>query len=276
MRVGLQNGTNFDIQSSLVEPFVNRDASEYVAEHYEDIVKKVYQMGVPKDNVRDLVHDVYMSLSRSESEGKGYNSNYKDEEITLEQFVYGRLKGYSKNAKYYSDGVEHVGKSIELLEPKKQIAYGFADDNGKVFTKEVTKNGKHKISATVFSSSFEELNSLYDKNDSFQIAYRQAATFDDLDEIDEVESIRSQLSYCIDFSELHKLNILNVLKNIDILANNLDDSSRHRKSYNPLFSAIAEAVSFHNEFADALKSVLMFSENHKLEFNMMLQEYQTS
>lgn len=83
----------------------SREASNYIKEHYNEMVACARKM-VNENCAVDLVHDVYMSIIKDENNGKGYNMNYDGKfnrscgVITVEQFVYGRMKGYSLNERY--------------------------------------------------------------------------------------------------------------------------------------------------------------------------------
>lgn len=93
---------------------VNNDASNYIVNNYEKVINAVRSMKVDHDKAIDLVHDVYISLLKSEANGDGY-----DEESYgvngIEHFVFGRLKGYSKNKKYHSNSfiVDEVSSSFD-------------------------------------------------------------------------------------------------------------------------------------------------------------------
>lgn len=80
----------------------NNIATTYVEEHYDEIIVTALKMGIADEKAQDMVHDVYLSLVRAEENGEGYRIDAKDsgEAITVEQFIYGRLKGYSKNIRY--------------------------------------------------------------------------------------------------------------------------------------------------------------------------------
>ena len=274
MRIGLESGLDIDIRCELLEPRANRDASEYLVNNYDDIFKKVKAMGVPLGSITDLIHDVYVSFVNSENEGNGYDDSYDEEGYTsLEQFVFGRLKGYSKNARYHSDGVEQGGKITEVTSSESQIVSGYLNEAGELVTKQRKQKEKRKVSTCVYSASFEDTNEDSDSNDGFQTAYKMASTTDDLADVEESVSIREQLEFCIDFSDLHELKIMNILKNVDLLAETLPEASKRKKSPNSLFSRITEMVACNDEFADALKSVLVYSGKHRDEFQSLLANY---
>ncbi len=94
---GMQNSL-FDIEQNTV-------ASDFISNNYEEMVRAALKMGVDPSKANDIVHDVYVSLRKNEENGEGYDisKGHKAETISVEQFVYGRLKLYSKNIKYRSN-----------------------------------------------------------------------------------------------------------------------------------------------------------------------------
>lgn len=83
----------------------NSIASNYIAEHYHEMVKTAIKMGVDPHKSHDIVHDVYMSIKHSEENDDGFNPNRgnRSDYITVSEFVYGRMKGYARNPKYQRD-----------------------------------------------------------------------------------------------------------------------------------------------------------------------------
>lgn len=123
-------GTVYGISNTMME-VVDHDATAYVAEHYQQLVTNSLKMGVDPSKANDLVHDVYLSLDKAENNGDGYNMNYgiKGAIITVEQFVYGRLKRYSLNKRYKTPSgnpneISASSTSSELSELNSaQVAY---------------------------------------------------------------------------------------------------------------------------------------------------------
>lgn len=82
----------------------NREASNFIIEHYDELVVAAKKMGVDEGYCGDIVSDVYVSMLKAENNNCGFNINGgSSESTTVAQFVYGRLKGYSKNSKYRND-----------------------------------------------------------------------------------------------------------------------------------------------------------------------------
>lgn len=94
----------------------SREASNYIKDHYDHIVSTAKKM-VPEQSAIDLVHDVYMSIVRDEDNGEGYHINYDGKFnrscgiITVEQFVFGRMKGYSLNERYRNTNSVEISAS---------------------------------------------------------------------------------------------------------------------------------------------------------------------
>lgn len=166
-----------------LEPEINREASDYISNNYTYIVNQVKKMGVHEDKAEDLVNDVFISIVESENDGLGYQSEIEESNIILvEQFVFGRLKGYSKNVKYRTDVVQ-ANKSFGVI-----------------------------ASSSSLSGEVDEL-------DSFQKAYVLAECYDDLESIEDELSLRENIEYCITFDSELKLSMLALLKNVDSLNN---------------------------------------------------------
>lgn len=136
----------------------NREASDFVSENYHRMVEAAHKMGVRSDLANDVVHDVYISLLRSEQSGNAYDSEYCEngDYISVEEFVFGRLKGYCKNGRYHTEvsGVE--------------------------------------VPAGMRSSQDTEIDSM----DNFQKAYALASVYDDIDAAETTIDIRSNIQVC--------------------------------------------------------------------------------
>ena len=171
-------------RAQFLEPRINREASQYLLDNYNEVVLSTIKMGVKEEKAYDLVNDVYVSLRNSEDEGNGYNINGKNGEgyILVESFVYGRIKNYAKNVKYRTD----------ICESKK-------------------KGEIRIISASSDDSDLENL-------ESFQKAYAMAKTADSVSIIDAEVSLVEDITYCITFNNQVKMNMLALFKNIDKLA----------------------------------------------------------
>ena len=68
-------GPIYGIPNRILEPEINRLATTFVEENYERLVTQARKMGVKPELCYDIVHDVYISLQRSENNGEGYDPN---------------------------------------------------------------------------------------------------------------------------------------------------------------------------------------------------------
>lgn len=215
---------NFNLKARFIEPETTKDGSRFITDNYDEIVIQVRKMGVQQDMVHDVIADVYISIVNDEEDGEGYDPN---KGTTLEEYVYGRLKGYSKNAKYRTD--------FEAL-----------------------KGGGYAYSSTPSSDDLENL-------DSFQKAYATAGTYDEIENVENMMDIREQIDYCLSFESIVGMSIIGLLKNLDKLNSELVNRT--------LFENVKDAVKYHDEFGDALKSVIEFSMRQKSAFDAVIASY---
>lgn len=180
-------GTMPGITNSIVEPNIDRTASNYILAHYGELVKAARKMGVHTDLCSDIVDDVYVSIYKDESNGKGYDPNKGTSVyITVEGFVYGRLKRYSLNKKY-----RNIDINARVAE---YDAYGIVE-----------------IPAC---STTDDLDSMT----YYQRSYELAASYDDIEEIDLEVSVSEELEYILTFEGQVQLNLRYFLKNLGRLA----------------------------------------------------------
>ena len=79
----------------------NRIASEYIEEHYVELVRYANAHTTKVDAGSDAVNDMWITLIEQENAGEGYDESLgHDGDISVEMFIYSRLKGYCKNKKY--------------------------------------------------------------------------------------------------------------------------------------------------------------------------------
>lgn len=224
---------NFNLKAAFIEPVNSREASKFITNNYDEIVLQVRKMGVHPDMVYDIIADVYISINNAEENGEGYDFNYVNEGITVEEFVYGRLKGYSKNAKYRTDVVQTLAGSKE---------------NGEGY---------------VYASS--NLSDDIDSMDSFQKAYATAGAYDDLEDIESMIDIREQINYCLEFEGRVGMSVIGLLKNLDKLNSDLVNKS--------LFDRVKDAVKYHDEFGEALRNIIEFSIKQKSVYDTVIATY---
>ena len=95
-------------------------ASEYMEANYNFIVNSVRKKGV-YERAEDLVHDVYLSFLEKEREGEYFNPDLAP---NIEAYVWGRIKKYTKNKKYWGDSVAVQEIPCNPLEPDTQEEIG--------------------------------------------------------------------------------------------------------------------------------------------------------
>ena len=282
MIVGLSS-CSFNIDTRVKEIKHSFEASDYIAEHYDSLLKYIKTLpGINGDDkAKDLLHDVYISVHKAEMDGEGYDSEYYNKKgqegtVLLEQFIYGRIKQYAKNDKYRSDLVSSGSVSytkVVCIETPLTTRTGYKyDKNGNIITEKNYVREKCKVKACEIAASFNDGGDVEDNNDSFQKAYAMASTHDSLDDLMELYSLREQIDYCIDICSLHNINLLNILKNMDKLASLLSVSSR-KKTADNVFEDLHKLVSYHTELAESLMSVLKFSMTNRSEFDAVLATY---
>lgn len=205
-------GTMYGINNKLLEPATNTLASDYMADHYSEILSATARMyGVDPAKVEDLVHDVYISIITGEQNGDCFDmnkGNNGDGIISVEEFVYGRIKGYTLNKRY-----------------------------------KFSKNSDHEVSA---SSSGEDQEDLV----GVQRAYESAASYDDIELVETMASMPEEIEFLLNFSSNIGVNIRFFLQNIhDIARMSFDASlfSEIRKASNDneeFMTAIQSVVAF--------------------------------
>lgn len=222
------------MEARFIEPPVNSIASDYIAEHFEDIIRQVRRMGVHQDQVYDLVQDVWKSIKEAELEGNGYDVSHSDEGdiITVAQFIFGRIKRYSMNSRYHPEVSERCRRAnttrcVEI------IAASSADGT--------------------------DLDNL----DGFQKAYAMAASYDEIDGLDEVLSLRSNVEYCRKFNDVIGFDIVRLFKDIDIMT---------RTNFHPgIFDKLKEVMKGHDDFAEAFKEVLSVSNKSRPVYDEIIE-----
>lgn len=278
------------IQSSayILETVINREASSYIIDNYRNLIGIVRSCDVKEEKANDLLHDVYISIVDAEENGEGFDMEYgsrvnEDGEIeanlmSVEQFVIGRIKLYAKNNKYRTDVIEATNGTVNEVHTYYDTEM---DEHGhEVLNKDGTpklvkrvERRKVNILMTANAASFNEGGDVADNNDDFQKAFATAAVADSTDDITEMMSLREQIDYCIDICSLHDVNILNVFKNIDALADMLGDYSKKKKTAESVFSKLSELVEYHTELGTNLIEILRYSAKNRSVFEAIIATY---
>lgn len=222
-----------NVRAQFLEPEINREASNYIKDNYNSILRQLPKLGVSEEVAVDLLNDVFISIREAEDEGKGYDISKSNQGdcILVEQFVYGRLKKYSLNSRYRTDVIERrVNKDNEVKVEVRASTSGATDE--------------------------------YDSLDTFQRAYATAGAFDDIETLEDELSLAERIDFCMEFDHVVGMSMLALFRNIDVLS-----SDNICKS---LFNPLREALKIHDEFADAFKSVLEYSIANRNSFETVL------
>lgn len=249
------NLNNFGI-NLVIKEIDNRDATKFVEENYDEIIQQTLKMGVQRDRAYDLVNDVYISLNRSEENGDCFDTNFYEGTITVADFVYGRIKAYSKNINYQNEVVQQF--NMKKKADRSLIALN--DESSELDIENLDYNRTSK--AYVIASSFD--GSDIENMNSFQRAYATAGSSDEIELVEEALDIREQIDYCVNFNDT-RVGIVNLLKNArEILNSNIDSS---------LFDDIKDMAKYHDEFGQALMGVLRYSIRHEEEYERIIAAY---
>jgi len=226
--------TNFNgMSAAFVEPAFNNEASKYMAEHLDEIRKQVGRMGVHIDQIDDLISDVWLSISEAERRGEGYDVSHSNEGdiITVQEFIFGRIRGYSMNARYRNDGTErHVSKDKSR-------------------------------SVEIISASCSDTSDL-DNLDGMQKAYAMASSYDDIEAVDAEISLRSNIEFCIGFNDMVGFNLMNLFKNMDIITGVEFNTG--------IFDMLKATMSRYTEFRDAFKEVMLIAVRYRPVFESVV------
>lgn len=221
--------------SGFMEPVVNREASNFISEHYGELVQKAREMGVDSSKVEDIVQDVTVSILKAEEVGDGYDmtrGNKDDSVISVRQFVFGRLKGYSKNKEYR--------KPTESSIPK-------PEGNG-YFMNEIPSS---------------ETSSDLDKLSACQKAYSLAADYDSLSDVEDMQAFEEELDYILQFDKVFDYRLSAFLKNIEYFKENFESVD--------IEGLLEKVKDFGSDFKEAFTNVVKFSSINSQRYSECLE-----
>lgn len=228
--------------TELMEPVVNHLATEYFVENYETIIKQARKMsGVDPHKVEDLVNDVFKSLLEGENAGEGYDISHSREGsvIGVADFVYGRLKMYSKNRRYAVEGCDR-----------------------RVSTKRIGDTTVTNVEFDIgYASTLIDLSES-DHMDSLQRALMTAHSYDaEIESIEDEMSLRNDIEFCLDFNEVVGMDLMNLFRNMDAFSAAFDAS---------IFDSLKAAMKEHDELGEALHNVLTTAVKQRSLFDAVL------
>ena len=277
------------MEATIIEPVINREASKYMIEHYDEILQHIKKTDVRDEKAHDLLHDVYISIFDSESNGEGFdmeygskigeNGEYEMNIMDVAQFVHGRVKLYAKNSKYRTDVIESSNISViqtETFYETEMDKHGreVIGKDGKAKKVKKTVKTKKTIDIGAYAASFNDgADDLIENNDSFQRAFAIASISDSTEDVTEFLSLRENIDFCVDICSTADIKIMNLFKNIDLFSQMLGDISRKKKSSEGVFSKLTELTEYHDQFAEAFISVLKFSAKNRAAFDAIISTY---
>lgn len=105
----------YGVRNHMQEP-ENFEASEFIADHYQNLVDYAIKVLGSDQFAVDLVNDVYISVRNSENNGEGHNpdgSRYV-EDYSVSQWVKSRICRYAMNQKYHGVNKNEVTVGMEM------------------------------------------------------------------------------------------------------------------------------------------------------------------
>ncbi|MEM4385953.1 MAG: hypothetical protein QXD03_05340 [Candidatus Anstonellales archaeon] len=73
----------------------NNMGSEYIKNNYGTLLN--FAEKLVGESAVDLLNDVFIAVIEDENNGEGYDENLG---LTVDEYIYGRIKGYSRNSRY--------------------------------------------------------------------------------------------------------------------------------------------------------------------------------
>jgi len=215
-------GTIYGVNNQIKELETNKVASEYLLEHYDEIIASVRSRGIDQSLCVDLVHDVYTSLIKGEKNGNCYDLNKgKQGVISVEQFVHGRIKKYCMNKKYRKSmndtEVSASSMTSEIEEMNRyQVAYEMASSYDDIESIDLDASINEELEYCMSFQSTLKMNIRYFLKNLNKISSMSVdiSVFKSLRDMaankDFVESLRSLVEYSKRFPEKYEQLIANV------------------------------------------------------------------
>lgn len=206
----------FGLSMVLKAPVLNTEASDFMVENIHEIKNNLLKMSVDPDHIDDLYTDVYLSIKQAELDGNGYDETA---DTNVRQFVYGRLKGYSKNKAYSSKYVE-------------------------------CRSGCVLVAASSNSDDDDNLS-------GFQAAYKNASSIDEMGLIDLEMSVKNAIEDCIRYCSDTGIKITDVFRNVEQI-NAAISTSRKMQYGNSVFADLQKINMTNPDFMEAMVTALTY------------------
>lgn len=270
---------DISIPTKLTEVETNNEASKFVEDKYSELVKYAYSIGIT-DKAIDLINDVYISLRNSEADGNGYNMNHlQNKLISVEEFVKSRIKKYAQSKRYSSNVVESASYSVSAKMTVKERQLGIdgkplQDKHGNEIYESKTVTRRTKVVCAVYAATASEKD---DENtraeNSINYKYANAVSENDTVELEKIEdalSIDSNIDICIDIASKYDVNIINMLKNIDVIAEMAGKMKMKKEEAIDGLSKIRMIADINDEFKSALEDILTYSVRCSKDFERII------
>lgn len=231
----------------------NKLASDFVAQHYDELT--LYVRKTLKGKIADpceLVHNVWLSFRRSEEAGDGYDPNRGNEDIiTLEQFVYGRLKKYCLGIKFQNMGA--LERNVDSID----IAFaGDSPSSSKVDSRGVVKN-PYAVREIAASSS-EDLEFVYSNAEDL-------SAVEQYQRVEDFESIRDSIETLFTYST-DKRDMETFLRNLT----KIGSSNVAISALRSMFRDIVEFAQKNSGFKETLFEVMEFAAKYPDDYKVTL------
>ena len=215
---------SFGYTPKLVMPCINTEASDFMSDNISEILTSIAKMGVDKSKIHDLYTDVYLSIRDAEMNGRGFNEDY---DLSVRNFVFGRLKKYSLNKKYDPKYIENKNNGEYTL-----------------------------IAASCSGDDEEEIN-------GFQAAYKNAAEIDNIDGIDDALSLKDAIETCIDYLHGTNINVISLFRSVENIVSLISTKAKRNHNANSVFYEIRSVGIKYPELFEAMELALRLRESNR-------------
>ena len=211
-------GTVINVNNVMKDVTTDHEFTDFIAKNYIQLCEEAGKFGIDREYSVDLINDVWKSYKMDEQDGNGYDmcKGNRDGIISIEQAIYGRIKGYSKNPRY-----RRVNEAPH-------------------FNKDTNKYEIKEIACSYNTDDLEKLSGC-------QKMYAKMSSYDDLEEVENRLALAENIQYMLTFGDKLGLPVLSVVENIDYIKNNLQNID------NRIFNGFKEAG---KEFREAFTNVV--------------------
>lgn len=225
----------------LVEPKIDKTASEYISKNFKKLVAYVRSIdAVDKNKCEDLVNDVAVSILRGEQFGEGYKmcymTNEHDTPISVEQFVFGRIKKYANNRKYR-----------------------------KATTSKIMERTTERINLIPADSNTEDLDLMTREQKAYALASTEVH---ELDDVDSKESIDEEIDYLLSLDGETGGRLSRLLFKLDDLKQFIKNNANCDSNISDVF----RVVNCSDDVKEALTDVIMYSRGREDEISRKVAE----